>query len=526
MPRTPKPSSHAWSSGSLGASGSLGLPANFTSVEELALAIGGTLAAASKHDSDRTASRDAVVRGITHDSRCVTPGVLFCCVVGENHDGHRFADQALSAGASALLVSRFLAVDAPQIVVSDVRAALGPASAIVWGQPWHRCRVVGVTGTAGKTTVTHAIASIARACGTTCEVIGTLDGTYTTPEAPDLCRRLSQAADAGTEMVVMEASSHALAMGRLDGANFAAGVFTNLSHEHLDFHVSMENYFAAKARLFDGRSEIAVLNVADAWGRRLSSMVSDRAAQRATRSATSSPIPVVEWRPTDLDPVAVSARGFKGQWRGRAVRCGLLGRVNATNVAAAAATASALGYDDDRIAAALADISPVRGRLWPVSSSADDVTVLVDYAHKPAALNATLASARELAAEKAQVWAVFGAGGDRDRSKRALMGTAASRNADMLVVTSDNPRSEDPAQIAADVVAGVDPLRHSEDRLRIELERSSAIAFAVANAQAGDVVVIAGKGHETEQVIAERLVPFDDAAVAAEHLRVRRSALQ
>lgn len=480
-------------------------------LEELAAAIGGAYVPPRRERSDQAAGSATLVHSITHDSRSVTPGALFGCVVGRHHDGHHFAADALNAGAAALLVSQVLDVDVPQIVVPDVREALGPASAAVWGQPWRRCSVVGVTGTAGKTTVAHAIAAIANACGTTCDVMGTLDGTHTTPEAPEVCQRLSQAADAGARMVVLEVSSHALAQGRVNGASFAAGVFTNLGHEHLDFHETMEDYFNAKARLFDGRSEIAVVNVADAWGRRLASMAAGTTAE------------VVAWRPSDVDQVVVTTDGLSGRWRGRSVHCRLLGRFNAANVAAAAATTSALGFDDDAIAGAIAAVSPVRGRLWPVSGPDDDITVLVDYAHKPDALAAALASARELGAAGGRLWAVFGAGGDRDRSKRALMGAAADRCADVLVVTSDNPRSEDPARIAADIAAGAVSRHDADDGLHVELDRSSAISYAVRNAQAGDAIVIAGKGHETVQVTAGHSVPFDDAVVAAGHLR-RRSA--
>lgn len=481
------------------------------SVPDVAMTIGGSYVASAGDDRRPPGGEPAFVRGITHDSRSVTPGAMFGCVVGQHHDGHRFAAEAIAAGASALLVSEILDVDVPQIAVPDVRAALGPASAAVWGQPWKRCTVIGVTGTSGKTTVTHAIAAVAGACGTACEVMGTLDGTHTTPEAPELCRRLSEAADGGAEMVVMEVSSHALAQGRVDGASFVAGVFTNLSHEHLDFHETMEDYFDAKSRLFDGRSEIAVLNVADAWGRRLASTVAGTTAS------------VIEWQPSDVAEVVVSAYGLSGRWRGRPVHCGLLGRLNAANVAAAAATASALGFDDDDVAAAIAAIAPVRGRLWPVSGPGDDVTVLVDYAHKPDALAAALASARELGGPDGRVWAVFGAGGDRDRSKRPLMGAAADRHADVVVLTSDNPRSEDPARIAAEIAQGAANRHDADDGLHVELDRSSAISLAVTGARAGDVVLVAGKGHETSQVTADRCVPFDDAAVAAGWLRHRNA---
>ncbi|WP_420626599.1 UDP-N-acetylmuramoyl-L-alanyl-D-glutamate--2,6-diaminopimelate ligase [Candidatus Poriferisodalis sp.] len=484
------------------------------SVHRLASEIGGTYVAPSGRHADETYGGAALVHGITHDSRSVAPGVMFCCVVGRHHDGHAFASEAITAGAVALMVERILDVGVPQIAVPTVRGALGPASAAVWGQPWRRCAVVGVTGTSGKTTVAHAIGAIARACGTSCEVMGTLVGRHTTPEAPEVCRRLSEAADAGTEMVVLEVSSHALALGRVDGASFAAGVFTNLSHEHLDFHITMEDYFDAKARLFDGRCEIALVNVADRWGRRL-------AAKAAGTTGT-----VVEWQPSDIEDVTVSVNGLSGRWRGRPIQCGLLGRFNAANVAAAAATASALGFDNSAIAPAIAAVKPVRGRLWPVNGPGDDITVLVDYAHKPEALAAALASARELSGPDGRLWAVFGAGGDRDPSKRAPMGAAADHHADMLVLTSDNPRSEDPADIAAEIAAGAGGRHDTSDGLHVELDRSLAISLAIEGARAGDVVVVAGKGHETTQVTAGRSTPFDDATVAADALQIRRSAKQ
>lgn len=481
---------------------------------ELAAAVGGEVVAASQATAAGMDASAVSVRGITHDSRRVSEGMVFCCVVGRHHDGHNFAFEAIQAGAAALLVQYPLDVAVPQVVVPDVRRALGPASAEVWDHPWNRCTLVGVTGTAGKTTVTHAIGTIAQACGTSCEVIGTLDGHHTTPEAPDLYQRISAAADAGADLVVLEVSSHALSHGRVDGAQFDAGVFTNLSHEHLDFHGTMDEYFAAKARLFDGRSDIAVINVADEWGRRL-----------ATIAASSTPT-VIHWKPDDVTDVEVSQDGLSGQWRRRPFRCGLLGRVNVSNIAAAATTASVLGFDDDDIASAIAAITPVPGRLWPVNSPADDITVLVDFAHKPQALAAALQSARELGSPHQRLWAVVGAGGDRDRAKRAPMGAAADRLADVVVITSDNPRSEDPAEIAAQIAAGIEEPRASGPGLHIELDRARAISLAVEQAQPGDVVVIAGKGHETAQVSGDQAMPFDDAAVAADMLRKRRSPQQ
>lgn len=473
------------------------------SVRRLAEEIGGRVVAAA---GDAT-----VVGGISHDSRLVETGALFCCVIGQNDDGHRYADEAVAAGAAAVLTSRELEVRVPQIVVPDVRTAMGPASAAVWNHPWRRCTLVGVTGTAGKTTVSHAIRAIAQSCGLSCEVIGTLDGPHTTPEAPELYRHIDAAANAGIGMVVVEVSSHALDLGRVDGAQFAASVFTNLSHEHLDYHGTMEEYFAAKARLFDGRTATAVINVADRWGRTLAKL-----AAGTTDS-------VVEWQPDDIAEVTVGERGLSGVWRGRRFRCDLLGRVNSANIAAAAATASALGLGDEAVASGISSIAPVRGRLWPVSGPDDDICVLIDFAHKPDALGAALASARELGRPESRLWAVFGAGGNRDRTKRAPMGAAADRHADVVVLTSDNPRGEDPASIIEAIAAGAGGRRPGDGRLHVELDRAEAISLAVQRAEPGDVVVIAGKGHEKVQLIGERAVPFDDAEVAARHLRRRRS---
>ncbi len=475
-------------------------------VARLAAIVGGRVVPAS--------AGATVVRGISHHSGLVEAGSLFCCVVGYREDGHRYGHEAVSAGAAALLVERELELSVPQIVVPNVREAVGPAAAAVWDYPWRRCTLIGVTGTAGKTTVAHAIGAIARSCGVTCEVIGTLDGSRTTPEAPLLYRRIDAAAKAGVDMAVVEVSSHALALGRVDGAQFAASVFTNLSHEHLDYHGSMEDYFAAKARLFDERTNTAVINVADPWGRALVRLAAGRNDS------------VVEWQPSDVSETDVDERGIAGVWRGRPFRCGLLGRVNVANVAAAAAVASAVGFDDDAVATAMSAVGPVPGRLWPVSGPDDDICVLVDFAHKPDALSATLASARELGQPGGRLWAVFGAGGDRDTTKRALMGAAAGRHSDVMVLTSDNPRSEEPSQIVEAIASGANSRCPHDGRLHIELDRAAAISYAIHSADPGDVVVIAGKGHEKFQLIGDRSIPFDDTEVAAQQLRRRRGSLR
>ncbi|HCB37717.1 MAG TPA: UDP-N-acetylmuramoyl-L-alanyl-D-glutamate--2,6-diaminopimelate ligase, partial [Acidimicrobiaceae bacterium] len=385
-----------------------------------------------------------IVSDVTHDSRQVRPGMLFACVAGANHDGHDFASEAVHAGAAALLVSRRLdSLTVPQLVVPDVRAALGPCAAAVHGHPSRRVCTIAVTGTAGKTTVSHALAAVLNAAGRRCAVLGTLHGTHTTPEATDLNRWLAArtAAGAGRPHAVVEVSSHALALGRVDAVEFAAGVFTNLSPEHLDFHGGMDAYFDAKVSLFDGRSALAVVNVGDEWGGRLRARIADRT-------------PVHAYSPDDMTDVESSLAGLRFTWRGRRLASRLVGRANVENLAAVAATALALGLDEDAVAAGLEAVEPVPGRMQPVSAAAPGATVLVDYAHKPGALAAALAGARELtgvrepACDAGRLWVVFGAGGNRDHDKRAEMGRVAAELADVVVVTTDNPRTESAAAIA------------------------------------------------------------------------------
>ena len=444
----------------------------------------------------------AEIVAISYDSAVVAPGTLFCCVDGAVVDGHDFAPQAVSAGAAALLVGRPLALDVPQVVVGDVRAAMARMASALFGHPSQRMAVVGVTGTNGKTTTTHFLRSVLEADGRRAAVIGTLSGVRTTPASPELQAHLAELAGEGFDSVAMEVSSHALVQHRVDAIRFAVAVFTNLSQDHLDFHGTMEEYFAAKSSLFDPeRAGVGVVNSDDPWGRRL--MESARLPTRPFSLAEA----------VDLH---VDRSGSTFRWEGEAVRLRLVGTVNVANALAAAAAARELGVGRPAVAQGLSNLASVHGRNEPVERG-QPFSVLVDFAHTPEALEQTVAGARRMAGDN-RVLVVFGCGGDRDRTKRPLMGEVAARLADLAILTSDNPRSEDPAAILDQVRAGVG--RH--DVLVVEPDRRAAIALALEAARPGDVVVLAGKGHETTQVIGDRVLPFDDRAVATEILGTLR----
>jgi len=443
------------------------------------------------------------VTGVAYDSRTARRGDLFCCVPGERFDGHDFALDAVGAGARALLVERPLSVDVAQVVVADARRAMAQVAAAFHGHPSRDLTVVGVTGTNGKTTTTHLLEAALTAGGQPCAVMGTLSGVRTTPEAPDLQDKLAEHRDEGYAAVAMEVSSHALALRRVDATWFAAAVFTNLSHEHLDFHHSTEDYFRAKASLFDpDRADRAVVNADDPYGRLLL-----EAARLPTR-----PFSIAD--AVDLD---VALSGSRFMWRGQRFDLHLGGVDNVSNALAAATAAAEIGIEPDAIAAGIADVKRVRGR-FDLVDAGQPFQVLVDYAHTPAALEHVLdAASAEIGGERGRVLVVFGCGGDRDRSKRPAMGEVAGRLADIVVLTSDNPRSEDPLAIIDDVRSGV----RGSSVLIVEPDRRQAIARALDTAADGDVVIIAGKGHEREQVVGDLVVPFDDADVAREELQGR-----
>jgi UDP-N-acetylmuramoyl-L-alanyl-D-glutamate--2,6-diaminopimelate ligase len=441
------------------------------------------------------------VASVTMDSRHVGPASLFACVPGATVDGHLFAGGAVADGATVLLSERVLDLAVAQIVVTSTRRALGPVCDVVYGHPSADLLVAAVTGTNGKTTTCAFLQAIFEASGWPTLTIGTLTSRRTTPEAPDLHALLADWRRDGGRAVAMEVSSHALDQYRTDAVRFAAGVFTNLSPEHLDYHHTMDAYFESKAQLFrPGRVGVAVVNVGDPWGARLAERVAGGGDRLVTFSAA------------DAEELRLTPGSSTFAWRGRPVTIGVGGGFNVANALAAAATAEAVGVDRDAIVAGLGRVRSVEGRFQLVEAG-QPFTVIVDYAHTPDGLTKVLEAARQICT--GNVIVVFGAGGDRDREKRPLMGAAAARLADLVLVTSDNPRSEDPEAIVAEVVAGAG----AASNVRSETDRASAIATALATASPGDVVVIAGKGHEKGQEIGGRVRPFDDVEVATSALR-------
>ena len=441
------------------------------------------------------------VSSVAIDSRRSGVASMFACIPGKVSDGHLFAPEAVANGSTSLLCERELDLDVPQVIVASVRRALGPISDVVWQRPSAGLRVVGVTGTNGKTTTAAMLRAIFDANGWKAMAIGTLTQTRTTPEAPELQALLSDWRGAGGQAVAMEVSSHALDQNRCDAIRFAAGVFLNLTPEHLDYHGDMESYFQAKARLFDpGRSAVAVINSDDPWGRRLAYMLSG------------GPTPVVTFSTGQIADLEMTPAGSSFVWQGKKVELSLGGEFNVSNAVGAATCAEALGVPVEVIARGLSDMGGVPGRFETVDAG-QPFSVIVDYAHTPDGLTSVLSAARRICAGRLIV--VFGAGGERDRSKRPTMGSVASRLADLLIVTSDNPRSEDPDAIAAEILQGVS---NADASALSQLDRAEAIATALATAQAGDVVVVAGKGHEKYQEVAGKLIPFDDVVVVREAL--------
>jgi UDP-N-acetylmuramoyl-L-alanyl-D-glutamate--2,6-diaminopimelate ligase len=463
------------------------------------------------------------ITGLAYDSRAVKQGGLFFCVSGFASDGHEFAAQALANGASALVVERPLGLGAPEVQVASARAAMAPMAARFYDQPARELRVVGVTGTNGKTTTAYLVRALLEAGGEQCGLLGTVKSIVggrdravqrTTPEAIDLQRDLRAMLDGGDRACAIEVSSHALQLGRADAIGFAAAVFTNLTQDHLDFHETMEEYFQAKRLLFappgGDPPGLSVINVADPYGRRLAEEIDG-----ALTFALDAP---ADYSATDIacafDGCRFTLRTPAGE---RSVALPLPGRFNVANALGALAAAHALGGELDVLIPALERGVRVPGRFEPVDEG-QEFAVLVDYAHTPDSLENVLRAARELVGEGGRTICVFGAGGDRDRGKRPLMGEIAARLADVTIVTSDNPRSEDPERIIAEIVAG------TEEEVSTVVDRRAAIEEAVAGAHAGDVLVIAGKGHEQGQEFADgHKLPFDDVGVAREALRSRRA---
>jgi UDP-N-acetylmuramoyl-L-alanyl-D-glutamate--2,6-diaminopimelate ligase len=454
---------------------------------------------------------NVVVREVALDSREVAPGALFFCVPGANADGHGFGREAVRSGAAALVVERWLDLEVPQIRVRSVRRAMGPMSATVFGDPSDPLTMVGVTGTNGKTTVVHLLEAVFRTAGHRTGAIGTVGAhvdtepvstVRTTPEAPDLQRLLARMRDAGVSTVAMEVSSHALDLQRVGGVRFDAAVFTNLSQDHLDHHGSIEAYFAAKASLFTAeRTAHAVVNRDDPWGRRLLGV--------AVPIVTFGRDPSADVRAED---VRVTPTGLRFRTNGHEVTSPMRGVFNVSNCLATIAASRVVGVDDRDILRGLAGAGQVPGRMEPVDAGQRFLAV-VDYAHTPDSIRTVLAAARPLATGRVIV--VFGCGGDRDRAKRSPMGAAATEGADLTVITTDNPRSEDPSAIIAEVEPGATAGGGS---YVVEPDRRAAIRLAVREARPGDVVVVAGRGHESLQEMAETSVPFDDRIVVREEL--------
>jgi UDP-N-acetylmuramoyl-L-alanyl-D-glutamate--2,6-diaminopimelate ligase len=445
--------------------------------------------------ADVLRSAPVEIGDLAYDARAAGPGALFFCVPGSRADGHDFAPQAVKNGAVALVVERPLELGVPQLVVPDARRAMAPVADAFFGHPSEELQIAGVTGTNGKTTTSFLLYSILAAAGRRPGLLGTIESRVggerrpavrTTPEAIDVQRALREMLDAGDRSCAMEATSHGSELGRLDRVRFAALVFTNLSQDHLDFHGTMERYFEAKRRLFTETEPPAAINVGDDWGRKLAADRPDALTFGFAPDA-------------QIGPAALGGIDLK-----------LRGRFNAENALGALAASRLLGIEDEAIVRGLEAVRGVPGRFEPVAEG-QPFEVIVDYSHKPDALESVLRTARELT--DGRVICVFGCGGDRDRGKRPVMGRIASELADLAIVTSDNPRSEDPAAIIDEILAGV------TREVEVEPDRAAAIERALSEAAEGDVVLIAGKGHEQGQEFADRTIPFDDREVARDVLR-------
>jgi UDP-N-acetylmuramoyl-L-alanyl-D-glutamate--2,6-diaminopimelate ligase len=472
------------------------------------------------------------ISDLAYDSRRAGPGTLLFCFPGERSDGHDFAAAAVEAGATALVVERPLELDVPQAQVEDARAAMAPVAAAFNGDPTAELGVVGITGTNGKTTTAFLVRHLLEAAGHHCGLLGTVQQVVggkveeverTTPEAIDLQRTFDRMLSSGDEYCAMEVSSHALVLHRADSIHFAAKVFTNLSQDHLDFHADMEEYFQAKRLLFSSEGGapiveleggISVINLDDPYGRRLAEDLDCGAGGDCVSYSAGGGEADLSAREVSFDASGSRFRCVTPEGE-LDVRTPLPGDFNVANALAALGVARALGLDLNAAANALASAAQVPGRFESIDEG-QPFEVVVDYAHKPLALELLLRAVRELASGR--VICVFGCGGDRDREKRPLMGRAAAEGSDLTVVTSDNPRSEDPAAIIQQIEAGIGEDAAAE--VTIEPDRRAAIALALGRAGEGDMVVIAGKGHEQGQEFENGgKVPFDDRKVAREELR-------
>ncbi|MGK2878121.1 MAG: UDP-N-acetylmuramoyl-L-alanyl-D-glutamate--2,6-diaminopimelate ligase [Solirubrobacterales bacterium] len=460
------------------------------------------------------------ISDLVYSSRDVSPGSLFFCVRGFTADGHEFAPDAISRGAVALVCERPLGLGVPEVIVEDARAAMPALARRFFRDPSREVQVIGITGTNGKTTIAYLVRQILESAGKPCALLGTVawivggvetPAERTTPEAIDLVRALRTMAEAGERACAIEVSSHALELGRADEVAFSAAVFTNLTQDHLDFHETMEDYFAAKRLLFESNPGVAVVNVDDKYGRRLAGGF-DCVTYSAEGAGDA------DYRATDVEFDAAGSR-FTCEHAGGEIRASvrLPGLFNVANALAALATTIELGVSPPAAVEGLAHATGAPGRFEPVASG-QDFSVFVDYAHTPDSIENVLRAAKGLPHNR--VISVVGAGGDRDRTKRPLMGAAAAEASDIVLVTSDNPRSEEPSSIIDDVLEGARPAAEASGaRIEDEVDRRAAIERAVAEAQTGDIVFVFGKGHEQGQEFADgRKIPFDDATVVRESL--------
>lgn len=477
---------------------------------ELAAIVGGSLRG--------HLSEDLALDDVTHDSRQAGPGWLFVAIEGERFDGHDFVDDVVSRGAPAVCVTHSVTRDVPELVVDDTRQALGPLASSVHGDPSGDLAVVGVTGTNGKTTVAHYVAAIAAGAGVKTGLMGTihtrLDGetieaVRTTPEASDFQRVLAEMRDKGAALVAVEVSSHGLALGRVRATRFSVAAFTNLSQDHLDFHGDMDSYLAAKRKLFE-EYEVgtAVINIDDPAGKEIASAYTGDLITVGREGDVVTSEPHTESGRTRFE--------LETPWGSASVDAPLVGAFNVSNAAVAAASSVAAGLSFADVVEGLGSLRPVPGR-FEIVSATNPVLVVVDYAHTPDGVSKTIAAARDL--NRGRVIALIGAGGDRDRAKRPLMGRAVS-DADLAVITSDNPRSEDPEKIAKAVLDGV----ALETDVIFDTDRHSAIQRAVDEAEDGDVVLVLGRGHEPMQEIGGERHPFDDREIARQALANRRKS--
>ncbi|MFZ5639897.1 MAG: UDP-N-acetylmuramoyl-L-alanyl-D-glutamate--2,6-diaminopimelate ligase [Bacillota bacterium] len=468
------------------------------------------------------------VAGIAYDSRKVKPGAVFVCIEGFKTDGHNYIDSAVRNGAAAIVVQREVAVPegVPLILAPDTRMALALLGAAFYDYPSRALTMIGVTGTNGKTTTTHLIEEILKENGKKVGLIGTIKNkigdeelpvTNTTPESLDLQQLLAQMRDAGVSHVVMEVSSHALELGRVAGVEYDLGIFTNITQDHLDFHENMENYLAAKTKLFSGlgknagkkHSKYGIINVDDPQADKIIAQTTAKVLTYGINNKADLRAQNINLRAEGVSFDVVTPGGELH------LALQITGLFNVANALAAVAAAVALGLPLDSVKTALEQVRGVAGRLEKVDAG-QDFAVLVDYAHTPDSLENIIKAARGFT--RGRIITVFGCGGDRDRTKRPIMGAVSARLSDYSVLTSDNPRSEEPLAILADIEAGVKPLI-GDDQYAVIPDRREAISFALKMAEPQDTVLIAGKGHETYQIVGDRVLPFDDRATALELLR-------